>query len=68
MFKNQFRAYTKRQYNLQFMEFRTKQKVALKGVKEGVTESNFALCFDSDKLQAERLKFLLDETLHLKQI
>ena len=47
-------------YNMQFMEFRTEQKVASIGVKDGVTESNFALYFDSDKLQPERLKFLVD--------
>ena len=49
-----------KQYNKEFMEFRTKQKVNLIGVKPEVTESNFALYFDSDKLQAERLKFLVD--------
>ena len=47
-------------YNKEFMEFRTKQKVNLIGVKPEVTESNFALYFDRDKLQAERLKFLVD--------
>ena len=29
-------------------------------MKPEATESNFALYFDSDKLQAERLKFLVD--------
>ena len=45
-------------YNKEFMEFRSKQKKKLVGVDPEVTESNFALYFDSDKLQAKRLTFL----------
>ena len=39
-----------KQYNREFMEFRTKQKKLLIGVNPKVTESNFALYFDGDKL------------------
>ena len=47
-----------KQYNKEFMEFRTKQKKKLVGIDPEVTESNFALYFDSDKLQTKSLTFL----------
>ena len=47
-----------KQYNKEFMDVRTKQKKKLVGVHPEVTESNFALYFDSDKLQTKRLTFL----------
>ena len=45
-------------YNKEFLEFRTKLKKETVGVISEVTESNFALYFDGDKLQTKRLTFL----------
>ena len=57
-----------KQYNKEFMEYRTKQKKKLVGINPEVTESNFALYFDGDKLQAKRLTFLrIRVSAHLSQ-
>ena len=45
-------------YNKEFLEFRTKLKKETVGIISEVTESNFALYFDGDKLQTKRLTFL----------
>ena len=57
---------TLKQYNVKFMEFRAKCKELSVDVVEGITESNFALYFDSVNLQKKRLAFLetfLDDAL-----
>ena len=49
---------TLKQYNREFMEFRAKQKKKHIGINPEVTESNFAIYFDSFKLRNKRLIFL----------